>query len=380
MTDTRLGNYWRLSLLSTGSALLIALLLLLGYHAHNLREGLQNNLTMQARLLGANLTAAIVFEDSRTAAEIIGTATALEAATYRANGSLMAHFQRPDTEARFGEGAAPDGHVFSFTDLQLALPVELEGRVVGSIALRASLNDLYGELGRLFGSMLLILTVSALLGTYVSRKMRLRMIAAENEIERLALFDRVTGLANRHALELGLSQTLQRHARSGGGSALLYIDVDGFKAVNDQFGHPVGDAVLKAIGERLGKALRGADIVARIGGDEFAVILTGTANPAHAICVAEKLVRIAAEPFATDGGPAHIGFSVGICMVPQDAADVERALQNADLAMYRAKQMGKNTYQMFSGDIENRVEQGLDIEGEPRPDSRYDGSRVANQP
>lgn len=359
MTDIRIGNYRRLSLLSTGSALLVALMLLLGYHAHNLREGLQKNLTMQARLLGANLTAAIVFEDSRTAAEIIGTATAspiiLEAATYRANGSLMAHFKRPNTAARFGEGdPPPDGQVFSFTDLQLALPVELEGRVVGSIALRASLNDLYGELGRLFGSMLLILTVSAILGSYVSRKMRLRMIAAENEIERLALVDRVTGLANRHALELGLSQTLKRHARSGGGSALLYIDVDGFKAVNDQFGHQTGDSVLKSIGERLGKALRGADVVARIGGDEFAVILTDTANPAHAICVADKLITIAAEPFATDGGPAHIGFSVGICMVPQDAADVERALQNADLAMYRAKQMGKNTYQLFSGDVADR--------------------------
>lgn len=353
MTDIRIGNYRRLSLLSTGSALLVALMLLLGYHAHNLREGLQKNLTMQARLLGANLTAAIVFEDSRTAAEIIGTATAspiiLEAATYRANGSLMAHFKRPNTAARFGEGdPPPDGQVFSFTDLQLALPVELEGRVVGSIALRASLNDLYGELGRLFGSMLLILTVSAILGSYVSRKMRLRMIAAENEIERLALVDRVTGLANRHALELGLSQTLKRHARSGGGSALLYIDVDGFKAVNDQFGHQTGDSVLKSIGERLGKALRGADVVARIGGDEFAVILSDTAITEDAARVAENLVRIAAEPFATGGAPARIGFSIGICMIPQSAADIDSALRNADLAMYYAKQIGKSTYQFYS--------------------------------
>ncbi|MBI3094591.1 MAG: diguanylate cyclase [Rhodocyclales bacterium] len=352
MTHTRLLNYWRLSLVSTGSALLMALLMLLGYHAHSLREHLQNNLTMQARLLGANLTAAIVFEDSRTATEIIGTADAspiiIEAAVYRANGSLMARFQRPEAQRQLGEEAPAAGHVLSFVDLRLALPVHLEGRFVGSIALRASLRDLYGELGRVFGSMLLILTASALLGTYASRKMRLQMIAAENEIERMALYDRVTGLPNRHAFELSLAQALQRHARNGGGSALLYIDVDGFKTVNDQFGHQVGDAVLKAVGVRLERALRGADIVARIGGDEFAVILSDTAIAEDVERVAANLVRIAAQPFATGGAPAQIGFSIGICMIPQSAADIDSALRNADLAMYHAKQMGKSTYQFFA--------------------------------
>ena len=352
MTHTRLLNYWRLSLVSTGSALLIALLMLLGYHAHSLREHLQNNLTMQARLLGANLTAAIVFEDIRTATEIIGTADAspiiIEAAVYRANGSLLARFQRPEALRQLGEEAPAAGHVLSFVDLRLALPVQLEGRIVGSIALRASLRDLYGELGRVFGSMLLILTASALLGTYASRKMRMQMIAAENEIERMALYDRVTGLPNRHAFELSLAQALQRHARNGGGSALLYIDVDGFKTVNDQFGHQVGDAVLKAIGVRLERALRGADIVARIGGDEFAVILSDTSINEDAGRVAASLVRIAAEPFATGRAPAHIGFSIGICMIPQSAADIDSALRNADLAMYHAKQMGKNTYQFYA--------------------------------
>lgn len=352
MTHTRLLNYWRLSLVSTGSALLMALLMLLGYHAYSLREHLQNNLTMQARLLGANLTAAIVFEDSRTATEIIGTADAspiiIEAAVYRANGSLMARFQRPEAQRQLGEEAPAAGHVMSFVDLRLALPVHLEGRIVGSIALRASLRDLYGELSRVFGSMLLILTASALLGTYASRKMRMQMIAAENEIERMALYDRVTGLPNRHAFELSLAQALQRHARNGGGSALLYIDVDGFKTVNDQFGHQVGDAVLKAVGVRLERALRGADIVARIGGDEFAVILSDTAIAEDVERVAANLVRIAAEPFATGGAPARIGFSIGICMVPQSAADIDSALRNADLAMYHAKQMGKSTYQFFA--------------------------------
>ena len=245
MNGSRLHSYWRLSMLSTGTALLFALLLLLGYHGYSKREDLLQGLTMQARLLGANLTAAIVFEDGRTAGEIIGTAESspiiIEAGIYRLDGSLMARFERPGSTPVLGNVAPPAGHAFSLTDLQLSLPVRLENRDVGLISLRASLDHLYIELLRVFGSMVLILIVSATLGNAVSRRMRLQMAAAESEIERMALYDRVTGLANRHAFELGLAQALQRHSREGGGSALLFIDVDGFKKVNDRFGHQTGD-------------------------------------------------------------------------------------------------------------------------------------------
>jgi len=361
MINTQLSNYRRLIMLSTGSALLIALLLLLGYHWYSARENLQKNLTMQARLLSANLTAAVVFEDGSTANEIIGTVDAspiiLEAALYRANGSKMAHFLRPGTKPDFSDQAQTHDPVFSSADLRLSVPVQLEGRIVGSIALRATLDDLYGDLGRIFVSMFLIVMVSAALGTYISRKMRLRMAETESAIEHLALYDRVTGLANRHAFELALSQTLQRHARDNGGSALLFIDVDDFKRVNDLFGHQIGDAVLRAIGERLGKVLRGADIVARIGGDEFAVILTNTSSADAAARVAESLVRVGAEAFETGSAPARVGFSIGVCMIPQDGADVESALRNADRAMYQAKQKGKCTHQFYSENIGSMARQ-----------------------
>ncbi|TRZ97113.1 MAG: EAL domain-containing protein [Rhodocyclaceae bacterium] len=384
MTDTRLRNYWRLNLLSTGSALLIALVLMLVYHWYRGREDLQANLTMQARLLGANATAAIVFDDSRAAAEIVSTVDVapiiLEVALYRLDGSLMARFQRAEAEARFPDRAPSPGHEFSSSDLSLVVPVQLAEKVVGSIALRASLEGLYDELGRISVSLLLIVAVSAALGIYVSRKMRLRMAATENEIERMALYDQVTGLANRHAFELGLSQTLQRHARDGGGSSLLFIDVDDFKKVNDLFGHQIGDAVLRAAGERLGKALRAADIVARIGGDEFAAILTNTVARDDAAHVAENLVRLGAEPFETGSLAAHVGFSIGICMIPRDGANLEDALRNADLAMYQAKKIGKNTYQFFSENIGTKVRRGLDIEAGLRLAMKNDELYVVYQP
>lgn len=384
MTGTRLRNYWRLSMLSTGSALLMALLLLLGYHAYHEREELHKNLVMQARLLAANVTAAIVFEDGRTATEIVGTVDTsqiiLEAAIYRGDGSLMARFQRLNTEILLAEQAPPLGHLFSLSDLRVAVPVQLEGQTVGSIAIRASLDHLYEELFRVSSTMLLILMVSAALGSFVSRKMRVQMVEAENRIEHMALYDGVTGLANRHAFELSLTQTLQRHTRDNGGSALLYIDVDGFKKINDLFGHQIGDGVLKAIGERLTKALRGADIVARVGGDEFAVILVNTPSPEDVERVAENLVRAAAEPFDTGGAPAHIGFSIGICMIPRDAADVASALRNADLAMYHAKQAGKNTHQFFSANIGNKARRDLDIEAGLRVALKNDELYVVYQP
>jgi diguanylate cyclase (GGDEF)-like protein len=362
MTESQHRNYWRLVMLSTGSALLIALVLLLGYHWYSARENLQKHLTMQARLLGANLTAAVVFEDMRTVNEIMGTVEAspsiAEAAVYRIDGSLMARYLRPGAKAGFPDRAPAHEPVFSSADLRLAVPVQLDGRTVGSMAIRATLDDLYSDLGRIFTSLFLIVAVSAMLGVYISRKMRLQMEESESAIERMALFDRVTGLPNRHAFELTLSQTLQRHARDGSGSALLFIDVDDFKKVNDLFGHQVGDAVLKAIGERLGRTLRGADVVARIGGDEFAVILTNTTTADDIARVAENLVRVGAKPFDTGRAPARVGFSIGICMIPQDAADMEKALHNADLAMYHAKQLGKNTYRFFSEGIADGARDG----------------------
>ncbi len=357
MTETRLRNYSRLSLLSAGSALLATWVLLFGYFWHFERDETLDNLIVQTRLVSANITAALVFEDVRTATEIIATLEdapdVLEATLYRRNGQALAHYQRRGTKSRLGQQAPALGHQFSLTELTVTLPVTLERQTVGAITTRITLRTFY-QLALWFATgMFGITIVSVVIAHQTGRRLRLRMEASELEFERMALRDAVTGLSNRHAFELALGQTLSRHLRDGGSSALLYIDLDGFKLINDTHGHAIGDKLLATISQRLRDALRGADILARIGGDEFGIILTNTASPDDAARVAENLVRLAAQPVDANGTPVYVGFSIGIGMLPMDGDTVESALHNADTAMYHAKKIGKGRYQFFSANIDS---------------------------
>lgn len=339
MIGTRIRNRWLLGIAPAASTVLIATVLLLGLHAYNERLDLVNNVAMQARLLAANATAAIVFEDGRTAAEIVGTVDAspivLEAAIYRTDGSVMARFQRLHAKVLLGETAPPHGSTFSLGDLQIAVPVSLEKETVGSIALRVSLDDFYGELGRLVIGILLILATAAAGGIYVGRKKIWRAGDDETKMERSHLYDDQTGVLNRSALELGLSQTLLRHARDKGGSALLLIGVDGAGAGRDPLARQFGEAVVKAVGERLSKALRAEDIVARIGNSEFAIILIDAALPADAANVEQRLAQVVSETAAVGTAPTRIDLSLGVCMIPGGATGAKGALRSADLATRR---------------------------------------------
>lgn len=369
--SVRSRNYLWLSALSAGSALLFALVILVGQRWYDDRQSLGEELTIQAALIGANASAALVFADRAAGVEIVGTATGspsvLEAALYRVDGTLLAHFSRSRTTGTAFDYTAPAvGKVFSWSDLRIVMPVDVEGRTVGTIAIRATLKNLYWQLAKFGGSLMAIVAVAALLGQLASRRLRRRMTEAEGELQRMALYDRVTGLSNRHAFELALEQTVRRHKRDGGGSILMFIDVDGFKKVNDRFGHSAGDQVLAGIGRRLLKKLRGADVVARIGGDEFGAILVNSASPDDAGRVAEDLIHGAQEPFEIGATSAFIGFSIGIAMIPQDGDSAESLMNHADLAMYHAKKQGKGNHQFFSATIGDSVRRNLQIEADLR--------------
>jgi len=156
--------------------------------------------------------------------------------------------------------------------------------------------------------------------------------------------DPLTGLPNRIIAHDRLNLALRQMSRSGGLVAVLYLDLDRFKWVNDHLGHSAGDELLKAVAERLLPCVRDVDTLARVGGDEFLCILPGLVNTSGAETVAARFVQSLTEPFMLQAGQVQIGTSVGIAFAPQHANDREQLIRQADAAMYQAKHGGRNRY------------------------------------
>ncbi len=167
-------------------------------------------------------------------------------------------------------------------------------------------------------------------------------------LEFLAHHDTLTGLPNRAMFHERAREAVAHARRHDKTAAMLFIDLDNFKQVNDSLGHDVGDGLLKIIASRLRACVRGDDFIARIGGDEFCVLLQDIADPREAAAVAQKLIHELSKSYRIDQHEVHSGASVGIACVPQDGQDVATLLRLADAAMYRAKEAGRNGYQFFS--------------------------------
>ncbi len=162
--------------------------------------------------------------------------------------------------------------------------------------------------------------------------------------QELALHDPLTGLPNRRLLEDRIEHTLQQSARSRAKSAVLYLDLDGFKAINDSYGHGYGDEILKMVAARLVGASRKEDTVARIGGDEFVIVLGNLAGKGDAREPAAKLIEVISEPYFINDLTLRLSTSIGIAIYPDDASTVESLLGAADTALYEAKRSGKNRF------------------------------------
>ena len=162
--------------------------------------------------------------------------------------------------------------------------------------------------------------------------------------QELALHDPLTGLPNRRLLEDRIEHTLQQSARQRGKSAILYLDLDGFKAINDSYGHGYGDDILKMVATRLVGASRKEDTVARIGGDEFVIVLGNLAGKGDAREPAAKLIEVISEPYFINDLTLRLSTSIGIAIYPDDASTVESLLGAADTALYEAKRAGKNRF------------------------------------
>jgi len=173
------------------------------------------------------------------------------------------------------------------------------------------------------------------------------MKKSEEQLYHMAHYDSLTGLANRRQFHDLLRRALKTARRKKEGMAIMFIDIDSFKEVNDNFGHRTGDQLLQEIGKRIQHGVRETDVVARLGGDEFTVILGGLQDPESVEPIARKLLERLAQPVTIEQKEVRVTSSIGISILADDTADPDSLIQNADLAMYRAKAHGKNNFQIF---------------------------------
>ena len=189
-----------------------------------------------------------------------------------------------------------------------------------------------------------------------------RKLQSEQQIERLAYHDLLTGLPNRALFHDRLANTLTRAQRQDEKVAVMFLDLDEFKSINDSLGHTRGDAVLREIGSRLKSCLRGQDTAARLGGDEFIVFLPQVGDTMEVAQVAAKILSAIARPMEIDGESLFLTASIGISVFPTDGKDRETLLSHADTAMYRAKEQGSNTFEFFTPEMNRQLLARREIE------------------
>jgi diguanylate cyclase (GGDEF)-like protein len=202
---------------------------------------------------------------------------------------------------------------------------------------------------------------------------------SDERIAHLAHYDALTDLPNRQLFRDQLERELRKIER-GGQLAVLYIDIDEFKSVNDSLGHPIGDELLKVVASRLSLCVRETDFVARLGGDEFAIVQTAVKDPADVTGLVSRIYQAIRAPYECLGHQLITDASIGIALAPQDGTDLDQLLKNADLAMYRAKSDGRRTYRFFEQDMDARVKARRALELDLRQAMVDGGFEIEYQP
>jgi len=208
---------------------------------------------------------------------------------------------------------------------------------------------------------------AAQIGGFVDRlAIALAAMARDKKLYDQAHFDALTGLPNRYHLLSLVTQSLARAQRQNAQVAVLFVDLDNFKRINDTLGHAAGDHLLQTAATRIRSAVREGDLVARLGGDEFTVVLDQLTDPRAIDAVAQKIIEVLSEVFVVEAQDMYLGASIGIAVFPSDGADAERLLKQADTAMYRAKALGRGRYAFFEDRMNAEANERARIDRELR--------------
>jgi len=360
------------NLITAGAALAVTGVLLILFEFIALRAALVDDLRVQARIVGNNSEAALLFDDFHVGEEVlsglIASPAVRNAGIFRPDGRLFAAYRRGDAPTP----GTPDGelvaaqHVYSAGYVEVFEPVSANDTVLGSVTIRAAMSPVYQRLTTYAGFTLAVALCAFALAYAMAARMRHAVRRAENHLHYLAHVDPVTELPNRHEFNESMAFALARADRQESSVGLLLLDLDNFKVVNDTLGHNCGDALLKLVAQRLKTVLRASDIICRIGGDEFVVIVEPAECATDLASVARKILLALAAPFGIDSHQLYVSASIGVSLYPLDARDVQTLTRNADTAMYYAKNQGKNCYAAFLPEMELRAQKRLLIEANLR--------------
>jgi len=203
---------------------------------------------------------------------------------------------------------------------------------------------------------------------------------AERKIRHLAYHDALTGLPNRMLFMDRIDQAISRAQRENGKFAILYIDIDHFKVINDSMGHAAGDQLLNIVSQRLTEVLRKTDTIARLGGDEFTIIIEDLEEAESVALVAKNILATLDKPIELFEKEVHIGGSIGIALYPQDGENFGTLLKNSDTAMYKAKELGRQTFQFYEHEMSLKAMRRLDLENQIRVALKNEEFLVYYQP
>jgi diguanylate cyclase (GGDEF)-like protein len=410
-----------MALLASGLAVGTLAASFLVFDGMSSRAALHARLSTLADVVGQNSAATLSFNDAGAAVEVLAAlraeAPVVSACLYDAGGHLFAQYQRqPGERTCAAEGSQLSAAANWYASV--SRPVVHHGESVGTLYVNSDQRELHLRRNRLLGVagflLVLALGVGGVAASLLQQKISQPVFdlaramedvtATENfsarvevqgsdeiaqlstgfntmlaEIERRkierkrteelqvqALTDALTGLPNRRLFADRLSQTISLAEREKRTVAVLYIDLDGFKLMNDSLGHSIGDALLVQVAARLQDRVRESDTLARLSGDEFTIILSSLNKAEEGGTVAKALLDYLATPFDIEGHQLMICASIGISVYPDNATDVSTLMRQADTAMYAAKRNGKNQAKYFTPELDSLVRERLSLENELR--------------